>query len=101
MMQTCTITVRVMMAIIQRDFTLFKENYVSKIGNFLATRLPVILVFQYIMPHVGLKEYGAFMAVTEIANWGFFSLIGFISKFVGDLQGDQTIAYYLTLPLRQ
>ncbi len=94
-------SLRVMGAIIHHDMMLFKQDKADNIINLCVARGTMALIYQYIMPFMGVTNYGAFMAVADLAHSGYFRSIGLITHLVGDLQGDQAISYYLTLPFPQ
>ena len=92
---------RVMGAVIHHDMMLFRQDFANNVINVFAVRGVMAAIYQYIMPLMGLNNYGIFMAVTDLAHTGYFRSIGMITYLVGDMQGDQTISFYLTLPFPQ
>lgn len=58
-----------------------------------------MIVSGYLMQSFGLSDnFGPFQLGGIIASVGIFELYGNAVTFVSDLEGDRTIAYYLTLP---
>lgn len=87
-------------ALIMRDIAVFLPTYRDRVINSIIWAVLTLLVFQYIMPSLGLAQnFGAFMAASNAASWGFFEVTENVSWFVADLEGDRAISYYLTLPL--
>jgi len=87
-------------ALIMRDIAVFLPTYKDRVINSIIWAILTLLVFQYIMPSLGLNQnFGAFMAASNAASWGFFEVTENVSWFVADLEGDRAISYYLTLPL--
>lgn len=89
------------MALIERDLAVFWSTFFDRCINALIWGSLTVVVFEFIMPGVGLANYGAFTAASGIASWGFFEVTENIARFVSDLEGDRSITYYLTLPLPQ
>ena len=58
-----------------KSFVVYKPQFKDKIINGLIWSGITILVTAYIMPHIGLKGYGAFMVATTAVSWGFFLLL--------------------------
>jgi len=89
-------------ALIMRDLAVFLPTYKDRIINSIIWAILTLLVFQYIMPSLGMSDnFGAFMAASNAASWGFFEVTENVSWFVADLEGDRAISYYLTLPIPQ
>ena len=54
------------------------------------------------MPRFGMSEdYGLFMLPSSLVCWGMVMSLDSIIPVIGDLEGEQTMLYYLTLPLPQ
>jgi ABC-type polysaccharide/polyol phosphate export permease len=92
---------RVFWQLLVRSFVIFKPKLKNKIINCLIWTTITTLVFSWIMPTMGMKGVGTFMLMSGAATWGFFSTIMNIAMVIGDLQGDKTISYDLSLPLPQ
>ena len=96
--ESTRIAIRVMCALIYHDMMLFKQQFKDALINMFIARTTAVLMYQHIMPIVGLKGFGAFIAISDLVQWGYFRLIGMITQLVMDMQDGQTISYYLTLP---
>jgi ABC-type polysaccharide/polyol phosphate export permease len=61
----------------------------------------ILFVAQYIMPQFGIvdRQYAVFTFLGNLAVWGLFETMTSVALFLGDLQGDKTIQYYISLPL--
>ena len=92
---------RVFWQLLIRTFVIFKPEFKDKIINCLIWTVISTAVFALIMPSMGLKNFGAFTLMSGAASWGFFSSIKNIATTIGDLDGDKTIFYELTLPIPQ
>lgn len=88
-------------ALVKRDIAVFLPTWKDRFVNAIIWCVLTLLVFEHIMPTVGLKGFGVFMAVGTAASWGFFEVTENIARFVSDLEGDRSISYYLTLPMPQ
>lgn len=88
-------------ALVQRDMAVFWPSWKGRFVNGVIWGALVVAIFEYIMPSSGLKNHGFFIAAGSIASWGFFEVMENVAKFVGDLEGQRSITYYLTLPLPQ
>ncbi len=71
----------------------------EKIINIFVWAGCVIFVAGYLMQSFGLaKDFGPFQLAGILACVGLFELYGNTATLVSDLENDQTIVYYLTLP---
>lgn len=85
-----------------KSFVIYQPQFKSKIINGLIWSGITIIVTAYIMPHIGLKGYGAFMVATTAVSWGFFSTINNIAALVSDITNEgSNLMYELTLPVPQ
>ncbi len=83
-----------------RDLIGFKREFFSKLFDTSFLLLTNLIVFGYFLPQTGVgNTFGAFMLVSAISVFGFFDLVGRVGSFIGDMEGDKTISYQLTLPL--
>jgi ABC-type polysaccharide/polyol phosphate export permease len=90
----------ILLQLLKRDLLSFKKEFFSRLSDTAFLIVTNLIVFGYFMSHSGLgRDYGAFMLVTAIASYGFFNLVGHISTFIQDIEGDRTISYTLTLPV--
>lgn len=86
--------------ILIRDARVFKKHIVSRFIDACVWSSIVLFVSQYIMPRFGVApSYGTFMMFSNIAAWGMFEVATNCSILISDLLGNQSISYYLTLPI--
>lgn len=88
-------------ALVQRDIAVYLPSWKDRAINAIIWGGLCMGVFEYIMPNMGLAGHGTFIAVSTAASWGFFEVTENVAIFIGDLEGDRSISYYLTLPLPQ
>jgi ABC-type polysaccharide/polyol phosphate export permease len=89
-------------ALIQRDIMVFLPTYKDRIINSIIWAIITLVVFQYVMPSLGLpKSFAAFIAASNAASWGFFEVTENVGWLIADLEGHKAIGYDLTLPLPQ
>ncbi len=85
--------------LIRLKFTNAKQVLLDKFINFYIWAGCSMLVSGYLMQSFGTSDaFGPFQLGGIIASVGIFELYGNAVTFVSDLEGDHTIAYYLTLP---
>lgn len=62
--------------------------------------ITMFIIFGYFMPQMGMQaEYCLFMIIGVTISFGFYEMVGRISVFISDLNGDKVISYLLTLPI--
>ncbi|MBP6869486.1 ABC transporter permease [Candidatus Babeliales bacterium] len=88
-------------ALLLKDITIFNKRLVYRSIDALAWMTSILLVAQYIMPMFGVTDpqYGTFTLIGNLAVWGLFEMLTSIAMFLGDMQGDKAISYYMSLPL--
>ena len=89
------------LAVLHKDITIFNKRWIHRSIDALVWTLSVIFVAHYIMPLFGVvdKQYGTFCLIGNLAVWGLLEMLTSIAMFLGDLQGEKTITYYISLPL--
>jgi ABC-2 type transport system permease protein len=76
-----------------------REVLTSKLITFSVWVICSLFLAGYLMQLFGIaKGFGAFQLGSIISSIGLFEMYGNAIAFVADLEGDLTIAYYLTLP---
>jgi ABC-2 type transport system permease protein len=92
------------------NYTLFKKLLRAKLTNIRSELIEKtiniyvwagcsLFVMGYIMQSFGLaKGFGPFQLAGILASIGLFELYGNTCTLIADIEGDRTIAYYLTLP---
>ncbi len=97
-----SIILKTFWALIQRDMLVFWPTYKDRVINSLLWATISLLVFDQVMPSLGLSSgYAAFLAASNIASWGFFDVMENVAKTTSDIEGERSISYYLTLPIPQ
>lgn len=88
-------------ALLCKDITIFNKRWLYRSIDCFIWITSVILVAQYLMPLFGIKDpqYGTFTLLGNLAVWGFFEIHTSIALFLGDIEGDKSISYYLSLPI--
>lgn len=99
-MTTLSTHLRVFWHLLVRSFVIFKPELKDKIINSLIWTTITTLVFALLMPTI-VPNYGTFILMSGAASWGLFSTVMNIATVIGDLDGDKTIFYELSLPLPQ
>ena len=89
------------LAVLYKDITIFNKRWIHRSIDSLVWMLSIIFVAHYIMPLFGVvdKQYGTFCLIGNLAVWGLLEMLTSIAMFLGDLQGERTITYYISLPL--
>lgn len=93
--------IRVCARLIWRDMAVFRPHVWGKMVNCAIWVTITTLVFQYIGFGGTSESIGIFMACANAASTGFFEVMENVDRFIGDLQGERSITYALTLPLAQ
>lgn len=92
---------KVLWQLIKRSLYTFKGQVRSKLQNCLVWSMITALVFHFIMPAMGLHNYGPFILVTGAATWGLFAVMHNVASLIADIHGDNALSYELTLPVPQ
>lgn len=88
-------------ALLWRDWAVFVPVYKDRfINNVIIIGLTAV-VFEYMMPYLGLHNYSVFVTISSIGTWGLWNG-GFTAReILADLEGERSITYFLTLPIPQ
>lgn len=88
-------------AILSKDIAVYNAKWLSRSIDGIVWMSSVIIVAHYIMPLFGVTnaQFGTFTLIGNFAIWGLFETLTNVALFFGDLQGDKSISYYLSLPL--
>ena len=88
-------------ALLMKDIAIYNHKVLYRSIDALVWSASTLLITQYILPLFGLQDpnYPTFMLLGNLAVWGLFEMQTSIGMFIGDLQSDRTISYYLTLPI--
>jgi len=89
-----------MQHLLHADLKTFKESFFAKTIDLFIWVACTIGVMGYIMPALGLStDYGNFQLAGSIASAGLFEIFPHVMQMVGDIEGNNTISYQLTLPV--
>lgn len=88
-------------ALLYKDITIYNKRWLSRAIDALFWAGSSLMVAHHIMPLFGItnKDYGAFTLLGNLAIWGLFEMLTSTAMFLGDLQGEKSISYYLSLPM--
>ena len=88
-------------ALLCKDMAIYNKRWVSRSIDALVWAGSSLIIAHHIMPLFGITDpaYGTFNLIGNLAIWGLFEMLTSTGMFLGDLQGDKTIGYYLSLPL--
>ena len=91
------------LALLIRDIRVFKKRFIGRSIDSIVWVLSLVLIAHHIMPMFGVNnsQFGAFTLVGTLAVWGFFEMCTSIAMIIGDLEGNRSISYFLTLPIKQ
>lgn len=89
----------VLKQLLKRSFYTFKSSIRSKVQNCVVWSMITTLVFHSIMPAMGLTNFGPFILVTGAATWGLFAVMHNVATIIGDITGENSLSYELTLPV--
>ena len=86
--------------LLRTDLHILKGTILDQVINLFIWMSTMLLVNSYLMPAFGLSAgYAPFMLTGLAASAGLFGIFPSVALMVSDFEGDQTIAYYLTLPI--
>ena len=86
--------------LLRTDLKVFKQVIPDRLINLLIWVTIMITVNGYLLPSFGLSaSYGSFILAGLAVSAGLFEVFPSVVALVTDFEGDQTISYYLTLPL--
>jgi len=88
-------------ALLIKDISIFNKRWLYRSIDAFVWTVSVILVAHNIMPLFGIadKQFGTFTLLGNFAVWGFLEIHSSTALFLGDIEGDKSISYYLSLPL--
>ncbi|OGB86277.1 hypothetical protein A3J41_02750 [candidate division TM6 bacterium RIFCSPHIGHO2_12_FULL_38_8] len=85
-----------------RSFVIYKPHFIGKTINAIIWTTLNVVVVAFIMPTVGLHNFGPFILITTAASNSFFTannqIPGLISEIIGD---TSNLKYQLSLPIPQ
>jgi len=88
-------------ALLHKDITIFNKRLIHRSIDSFVWMISILTVAYYIMPSFGITDpqYGTFILIGNLAVWGFFEMNTSVAMFIGDIEGNNSISYYLSLPL--
>jgi ABC-type multidrug transport system permease subunit len=88
-------------ALLRKDIAIYNKRWWSRSADALVWAGSSLMVSHYMMPLFGItdSQYGTFTLIGNLAIWGLFEMLTSTAMFLGDLQGDRSIGYYMSLPL--
>ena len=99
MLQQLPIQLNVFFKLLKRDLTIFLNNITDNYINTLCWVLLSLVVYQFIMPKMGLIFQGDFLLVSCVISKTFFGIMDNVTNIVADLDENKTITYDMTLPI--
>ena len=86
--------------LIRKEMLIFLGELKGKWIQASISIITLFMIFGYFLPQMGLRaDYSLFMVIGGVASFGFYEMVGRISAFIADLNGDKMISYLLILPL--
>jgi ABC-type polysaccharide/polyol phosphate export permease len=83
-----------------RSFVIYKPHFKNKTFNAVVWTMLNVIVVAFIMPTVGLHNFGPFILVTTAASNSFFTANNQIPGLLSEILGDvSNLRYQLSLPL--
>lgn len=87
--------------LLKTDIYIHKQTLIDECINITFWLVSSLLIFAYIYPRMGMQEsFGAFFAIGGIAAYPFWCAQNASTTFLADMEGNQTIAYFFTLPIK-
>lgn len=88
-------------ALVSTQLLIAREHIVAQIINLYIWTCCTLVIMGYIMQNFGLAtDYGNFQFASIVAAVGLFEIYSAATRNIMDIDGDRTISYYLTLPVR-
>lgn len=93
-------SIKLFFQLIRRDLRSFFREYPGKFFDTAFLFFTNVIVFAYFMPEQWLDaSYGPFLMIGAIASFGLIEIIGKVSTFISDIDGERTISQTLILPV--
>lgn len=87
-------------SLLVRDARTFQQHIATRAIDACVWAGASLYVSQYLFPLFGMSnKFGAFTAIGNLAVWGIFEVGTNMTILLGDLQGTNSLSYYLTLPI--
>jgi ABC-type polysaccharide/polyol phosphate export permease len=84
-----------------RSIAIYNKQLIDRSIDAVVWIATTLIIAEYVMPLFGIndKQYGTFILIGNFAIWGLFEMLTSVGIFLGDIQGDKSISYYMSLPL--
>ena len=88
--------------LMMRSWIVYRPIFKDKVINSIIWTSLNVIVVGFIMPTVGLQNFGPFILIATAASNGFFTATNQIAGFVTEITGESSnLKYELTLPIPQ
>ena len=86
---------------LKTDLIIMKQDILGSILDSVILVGVLIVIFSYIFPaFIGASKYfGSFALAGMLASIPTFTMFAFVAKFIADIEGNNSVSYYLTLPI--
>ena len=87
--------------LLKADLIIYKQRIISRFIDSIIMMSIVTIIFSFIYPAAfGMaKEFGAFVLIGILVNVAIFEIWPFTARFIADINGNNSVSYYLTLPI--
>jgi ABC-type multidrug transport system permease subunit len=99
MLEQLPIQLNVFLKLLKRDLRIFTNNIIDNYINTLCWVILSLLVYQFIMPKMGMIFEGDFLLVSCVISKTFFGIMDNVTNIVADLDDNKSITYDMTLPI--
>lgn len=83
-----------------RDARVFKRYTLNRLIDACVWSGTTLYISQYVLVKFGISsQFASFLILGNIASWGMFEVGSSISIILSDLQGANSLSYYLSLPV--
>lgn len=88
-------------ALLSKDIEIYNKKLLPRTIDAFVWAGSNLIIAHNIMPLFGIQDpqYGTFILIGNLAIWGLFEMLTTIAIFLGDIEGDRTISYYISLPI--
>ena len=92
--------INILLRLLQRNLYIFWQHFFFKLRLALIFCVVALIIAQLFMAQMGVSNFGAITLVSLSLINGFFTVMMNAILLVADIQGNKTISYELTLPIR-
>ncbi len=88
------------LALLIRDARTFKQHIITRMIDACVWSGASLYVSQYLLPLFGINtKFASFLVLGNLAVWAVFEVGTNMSIFLGDLHANNSLSYYLSLPI--